>query len=252
MYRFTSHFITLNCLIILSSCEFSASEYQIPLDKPSTVTFTITPDDQHYGCPDNCLSMRNWVAENDTEVAIYELGLFDIADEPLLTLNDDGNEGDGQANDGILSGNYTFNESTPGILTFVATYQTKHLLSTAPIKLVVGDRDTIGTQLVIGRQLYIIHCAFCHAYYLAEDTTEALNYVLEHSIPASDDSAIVKGELDTHISLILNGVPDTLMNGYSDLSNEALSAIITYERFSLGLNYGDMVANEDVNALRSD
>lgn len=97
--------------------------------------------------------------------------------------------------------------------------------------------------LARGGRLYSAHCAVCH------QPDGRGNPPL---FPALQGSSIaVSSNINRHIDLVLNGVPDTAMQAFAaQLDDEELAAIITYERNAWGNNTGDLVTPAAVQQLR--
>ncbi len=91
-------------------------------------------------------------------------------------------------------------------------------------------------------KLYATHCSTCH---------QADGTGLPGAFPALAGSPMVKGPIEEHLDMVLNGKPGTAMLPFGpQLSNEELAAIITYERNAWGNDTGDEVTAEDVQAAR--
>jgi cytochrome c oxidase subunit II len=71
-------------------------------------------------------------------------------------------------------------------------------------------------------------------------------------IPALKGSSVATGKpINRHILTVLNGIPNTAMQAFSSqLNDNELAAIITYERNAWGNNTGDIVQAYDVHILR--
>jgi cytochrome c oxidase subunit 2 len=70
--------------------------------------------------------------------------------------------------------------------------------------------------------------------------------------PAITASAVATGSVNAHIELILYGKAGTAMAAFaSQLSDEELASVITYQRNALGNSTGELVQPADVKALRN-
>ena len=70
--------------------------------------------------------------------------------------------------------------------------------------------------------------------------------------PAIAGSAVINGDVDQHIDIVLNGKPGTAMAAFGrQLSDEQIAAVITYQRNSYGNETGDVVMPSDVAAKRN-
>ncbi|TAL59915.1 MAG: cytochrome c oxidase subunit II [Legionella sp.] len=111
-------------------------------------------------------------------------------------------------------------------------------------KEVAVQKDKTRAELMaLGKQQYEQICAACHK---ADGTGLVPMY------PALKGSSIAVGKpISRHIDLILNGIPGSAMQPYkSQLSDEEIAAIVTYERNSWGNDTNDLIQPADVAALR--
>ena len=70
--------------------------------------------------------------------------------------------------------------------------------------------------------------------------------------PAIAGSPIVAGPVDDHLDIVLFGKPGTAMAAFaSQLSDEDIAAVVTYQRNSFGNDAGDIVLPADVLAKRN-
>lgn len=84
-----------------------------------------------------------------------------------------------------------------------------------------------------GEQTYLKACAACH---------QANGQGVPGAFPAMIDSPLVKGPIEGHIDIILNGKPGTMMAAFGNqLSEVDVAAVVTYERNAWGNNVGDFV-----------
>jgi cytochrome c oxidase subunit 2 len=102
---------------------------------------------------------------------------------------------------------------------------------------------TMATALQRGAVLYDQHCGACHKY----DGSG-----MPPTFPALRDSSIATStDVNRHIDLVLNGVPNTAMQAFApQLDDEELAAIITYERNAWEHDTGDLVMPSDIQAQR--
>jgi len=69
--------------------------------------------------------------------------------------------------------------------------------------------------------------------------------------PSIAGSAVVSGDIDAQIDLVMFGKAGTAMVAFANqLSDEEIAAVITYQRNSFGNNVGDFVSPADVKAKR--
>lgn len=70
--------------------------------------------------------------------------------------------------------------------------------------------------------------------------------------PAIAGSAVVNGDLDQHIDIVLNGKAGTAMTAFGrQLSDEQIASVITYQRNSYGNDTGDVVKPAEISAKRN-
>lgn len=97
---------------------------------------------------------------------------------------------------------------------------------------------TMDELMDIGQSAYERSCAACHGI-----NGEGLGA----AFPPMVGSAIVKGPVETHLDVVVNGVTGTAMQAFGVQLNEVdLAAILTYERNAFGNNTGDIVQPVDV------
>ena len=94
-----------------------------------------------------------------------------------------------------------------------------------------------------GQKKYELLCSACHQ---ADGTGIPPLY------PALKGSSVAVGHpIDRHIDIILNGIPNTAMQPYrTQLTDEEIAAIITYERNAWGNNTNEQVQPRDVASVR--
>lgn len=102
---------------------------------------------------------------------------------------------------------------------------------------------TLPVVMERGAALYDQHCGACHKY----DGSG-----MPPTFPALRDSSIAtSSDVNRHIDLVLNGVPDTAMQAFApQLDDEELAAIITYERNAWEHDTGDLVQPAQIQARR--
>lgn len=67
------------------------------------------------------------------------------------------------------------------------------------------------------------------------------------------DGSIQLGELETHIEVVVNGIPGTRMFAFGpQLSSEQIAAVVTYIRNAWGNDTGDVATVEQVEAVLQD
>ncbi len=95
----------------------------------------------------------------------------------------------------------------------------------------------------LGEKVYATNCLACH---------QATGLGIPPVFPALKDSPIVKGSIDDHIDMVLNGKPGTAMAAYADqLTVTEVAAVVTYERNAWENNTGDTVTPAQVDALKN-
>lgn len=95
---------------------------------------------------------------------------------------------------------------------------------------------------VAGKAVYNRNCVACH---------QANGKGIPPAFPSIANSAVVTGDLDTQINLVLNGVSGSAMVAFGpQLSDEEIAAVITYQRNAFGNETGKVVTPEQIAALR--
>ena len=93
-----------------------------------------------------------------------------------------------------------------------------------------------------GRQVYSANCAVCHQ-------TSGLGLLPVY--PSLQHSKVVLGPVDGTVKMILQGVPNTAMQAFSDqLTDEEIAAVATYTRSSFGNNAADIAQPIQVGKMR--
>lgn len=114
-------------------------------------------------------------------------------------------------------------------------------VAAAPVKM------TKAELMKEGGQVYESTCSVCH---------KPDGSGMPPAFPALKGSKIATGPVAAHINIVLHGVPGTAMQAFGNqLSNEAIAAVITYERNSwgnpnAGKNAGGIVQPAAVAAAR--
>ncbi|WP_394129231.1 cytochrome c oxidase subunit II [Shewanella maritima] len=92
-----------------------------------------------------------------------------------------------------------------------------------------------------GEQVYMSTCAACH---------QPNGAGLPGVFPSLIGSPLIKGDINDHIDIVVNGMPGTAMQSFSkQLSAKDIAAVVTYERNAWGNDSGDTVQAIDVNNL---
>jgi len=95
---------------------------------------------------------------------------------------------------------------------------------------------------IVGKQVYARNCLTCH---------QATGKGIPPAFPAIAGSAVVLGDINAQIELVLNGVSGSAMVPFGpQLSDEDVAAVITYQRNAFGNATGDVVTPGQVAALR--
>ncbi|MGR5238361.1 cytochrome c oxidase subunit II [Vibrio alfacsensis] len=102
---------------------------------------------------------------------------------------------------------------------------------------------SMGDLMAQGESIYTARCAVCH---------QANGEGIPGAFPAIKGSAIAKGEVDTHIDVIVNGRAGTAMQAFANqLSDQEIAAVITYQRNAWGNDTGDTIQASDVNTFKA-
>ncbi|GGB45243.1 cytochrome c oxidase subunit 2 [Shewanella inventionis] len=89
-----------------------------------------------------------------------------------------------------------------------------------------------------GEQVYLARCAACH---------QPNGAGLPGVFPSLIGSPMIKGPVQGHLDIVINGKPGTAMQAFAkQLSAQEIAAVITYERNAWGNNSGDAVQTADV------
>ncbi len=120
-------------------------------------------------------------------------------------------------------------------------------VSEQKMKTAAADMDAIRQwskqELVAsGERVYQANCASCH---------QKEGQGIPGMFPAIAGSDIATGDIDTHITTVMNGVNDTPMQAFaSRLSDADLAAVITYQRNAFGNATGDSLQPSQMRSLR--
>lgn len=114
---------------------------------------------------------------------------------------------------------------------------------------VVADDDsarqdwTLDELMARGEDAYASNCASCH---------QADGRGIPPMFPSLVESEVVRGDVKSHIDVVLNGRPGTAMQAFGpQLDDVELAAIITYVRNAWGIDSGDVVEPADIEAARA-
>ncbi len=104
------------------------------------------------------------------------------------------------------------------------------------------DERNIDDLVAMGETLYKQHCAACH---------QADGSGMAPVFPALAGNAVVTGNLDQHVGVVLKGRPGTAMAPFGpQLTDLQLAAIVTYQRNAWGNDTGDVVQPDYIAAAR--
>ena len=103
---------------------------------------------------------------------------------------------------------------------------------------------SIEELLTTGEAVYASRCAVCH---------QANGQGLPGAFPAIAGSEVATtGNIDIHISKIVDGVSGTAMQSFANqLTDKEIAAVVTYQRNAWGNNTGDVVQASDINAYKT-
>lgn len=98
---------------------------------------------------------------------------------------------------------------------------------------------SLDELMPIGEKVYVDRCAVCH---------QANGQGIPGAFPAIKGSAVATGDVDQHIDIIVNGRSGTAMQAFaSQLTEQEIAAVITYQRNAFDNNTGDVVQASDIN-----
>lgn len=97
---------------------------------------------------------------------------------------------------------------------------------------------SMAESMELGKSVYDRSCAACHG---------ANGQGVPGAFPAIAGSPVALGDINTHMDVIVNGVPGTAMQSFiAQLSEADIAAAITYQRNAFGNDTGDLVQPIDV------
>ncbi|WP_052810391.1 cytochrome c oxidase subunit II [Vibrio renipiscarius] len=106
----------------------------------------------------------------------------------------------------------------------------------------LGSALTLEELMPMGEKIYVERCAVCH---------QANGEGIPGAFPAIKGSPVATGDLDIHISTIVNGVAGSAMQSFSNqLTEQEIAAVLTYQRNGFDNNTGDVVQAADINAFK--
>lgn len=121
----------------------------------------------------------------------------------------------------------------------------KQLASNAAAAAAASMSKTLSLEELTsqGEQIYIARCAACH---------QPNGAGLPGVFPSLIGSPIIKGPVEDHLNIVLNGKPGTAMQAFAkQLSAQEIAAVITFERNAWGNNSGDVVQAVDIGNFLS-
>lgn len=99
------------------------------------------------------------------------------------------------------------------------------------------NERTMAQLMTEGEAAYNKYCAACHM----------PNGQGNGPFPSLIGSPYIKGDIEDHIGIVVNGVPGTAMQAFGGQLTEAeIAAIVTYERNAWGNDMGDKAQPQDV------
>ena len=116
----------------------------------------------------------------------------------------------------------------------------KQLASNAAAAAAASMTQTLSLENLTsqGEQIYIARCAACH-----QPNGAGLTGVF----PSLIGSPIIKGPVEGHLNIVLNGKSGTAMQAFAkQLSAQEIAAVITFERNAWGNNSGDVIQAADI------
>lgn len=107
----------------------------------------------------------------------------------------------------------------------------------------LGQSLSMDELYASGEAIYKARCAVCH---------QANGEGIPGAFPAIKGSPIALGDISQHIDIVLNGKPGTAMQAFNtQLTEQEIAAVVTYQRNAWGNDTGDVVQASDVNALNA-
>lgn len=100
------------------------------------------------------------------------------------------------------------------------------------------NERTMSQLMAEGEAAYLKYCSACHM----------PNGEGTGPFPSLVGAESIKGDIKTHVDIVLNGVPGTAMQAFAAQLTEAeIAAIVTYERNAWGNDQGDSVQPQEVH-----
>ncbi|AZZ96806.1 cytochrome c oxidase subunit II [Pseudoalteromonas sp. R3] len=98
--------------------------------------------------------------------------------------------------------------------------------------------------MATGERVYMAYCAACH---------QPTGLGLQGVFPALKGSAMVTGDLQAHIEIIMEGRPGTAMQAFAkQLSLKEVAGVITFKRNSWGNDTGEVIQPSQIQAYLDD
>lgn len=134
-------------------------------------------------------------------------------------------------------------EQTAGVSIEPAVLTTQ---SDAPVVAAAVDEApaewTLEHAMAEGEALYNANCAACH---------QPNGQGMPPAFPPIAGSAVATGDVAAHIDMAVHGKPGTAMAAFGpQLSDDALAAIVTYQRNAFGNDTGDLVTPDQIAVAR--
>lgn len=121
--------------------------------------------------------------------------------------------------------------------------QQKGKIASVTAAMTASKKWTKDELMAQGKIVYDKTCAVCHK----PDGTG-----MPPAFPPMKGSKIATGPVAAHIDIVLNGKPGTAMQAFgTQLSDEDIAAVITYERNAFGNNMNDLVQPADIAAAKA-
>lgn len=125
---------------------------------------------------------------------------------------------------------------------FEAWYEQKQEEAAAVAEL-ANQEWNLEQLMAQGEQVYNTFCAACH---------QVNGQGLPPAFPGLAGSEVATGPIETHINVVINGVPGTAMAAFGNQLNPVdLAAVITYERNAWNNDMGDMVTPVEILEIQA-
>ncbi|HJW23579.1 MAG TPA: cytochrome c oxidase subunit II [Rhodocyclaceae bacterium] len=112
----------------------------------------------------------------------------------------------------------------------------------AEAKAAASKEYALAELVAMGEKVYKTNCVSCH---------QANGQGLPPAFPPLDNSKVVTGAIEGHLSTVFHGRPGTAMQAFGpQLSDLDIAAVVTYERNSWHNKTGNAVQPREVAALR--